>query len=153
MPDARSDELKGVGIYHDAKPGQVNDATDYSPWTLKPQCKTRRFGPFEAPYRKVGNLSEKAYLSGLSVDDFGSWGAERSRSRPCGARPEGLALTDEHQPYAGNGREHGLKRPCSPATRRAGEGFGRGNPLPKGSNSPAASSLRLLHPLHPRNAL
>jgi hypothetical protein len=35
MPDARCDELKGVGIYHDAKPGEVNDATDYSPWKLK----------------------------------------------------------------------------------------------------------------------
>ena len=30
MLDARCDELSGVGIYHDAKPGQVNDATDYS---------------------------------------------------------------------------------------------------------------------------
>jgi hypothetical protein len=35
MPDARCDEVKGVGIYHDAKPGEVNDATDYSPWKLK----------------------------------------------------------------------------------------------------------------------
>ncbi len=44
MPDTRCDELSGVGIYHDAKPGQVNDATDYSPWKLKSQCKTRDFG-------------------------------------------------------------------------------------------------------------
>jgi hypothetical protein len=40
MPDARCGELSGVGIYHDAKPAQVNDATDYSPWNPKPQCKT-----------------------------------------------------------------------------------------------------------------
>jgi hypothetical protein len=40
MPDARCGELSGMGIYHDAKPGQVNDATDYSPWKPKPQCKT-----------------------------------------------------------------------------------------------------------------
>ena len=84
---------------------------------------------------------------------LGLGAAERSRSRPCEARPEGLALTDEHQPYAGNGWEHGLKRPCSPATRRAGEGFGRGNPLPIGSNSPPTSSSRLLHALDPRHAL
>ena len=30
MPDARCEELSGGGIYHDAKPSQVNDATDYS---------------------------------------------------------------------------------------------------------------------------
>ena len=54
MPDARCDELSGVDIYYDAKPGQVNDATDYSPWKLKPQCKTPDVRPLEAPCRKVG---------------------------------------------------------------------------------------------------
>ena len=53
MPDARCDELSGVGIYHDAKPGHVNDATDSSPWKLKPQCETPNVRPLNAPYRKV----------------------------------------------------------------------------------------------------
>ena len=48
MPDARCDELSGVGIYSDAKPSQVNDATDDSPWKLKPQCKTPDFRPVKA---------------------------------------------------------------------------------------------------------
>ena len=30
MPDARCDELSGVGIYDNARPSQVYDATDYS---------------------------------------------------------------------------------------------------------------------------
>jgi hypothetical protein len=48
MPDARCDELSGVGIYYDPKPSQVNDATDCSPWKLKPQCKTADFRPVKA---------------------------------------------------------------------------------------------------------
>jgi len=44
MPDARCDELSGVGIYHDAKPGQVNDATDYLAWGLNSRCKPRDSG-------------------------------------------------------------------------------------------------------------
>jgi len=48
MLDARCDELGGVGIYYDAKPSQVNDATDYAPWNLKPQCKTPDFRPVKA---------------------------------------------------------------------------------------------------------
>ena len=39
MPDARCDELSGVGIYHDAKPSQVNDATESR------NVKPRTFGP------------------------------------------------------------------------------------------------------------
>jgi hypothetical protein len=54
MPDARCDELIGVGIYHDAKPSQVNDATDHSPWKLKPQCENPDVRPVKARYRKVG---------------------------------------------------------------------------------------------------
>jgi len=58
MPDARCDELSGVGIYNDAKPGQAIDATDYSPRKLKPQCKTRTFGslrPLPASHRVHGS--------------------------------------------------------------------------------------------------
>ena len=54
MPDARCDELSGVDIYHDGKPGQVNDATDYSPWKLRSQSKTPDVRPLNTPYRKVG---------------------------------------------------------------------------------------------------
>ena len=38
MPDAGCDELSAVGIYHHRKPGQVNDATDDSPWKLRPRA-------------------------------------------------------------------------------------------------------------------
>jgi hypothetical protein len=48
MPDARCDELSGVGICHDAKSRQVNDATDYSPRKLNPQCKTPDVRPVRA---------------------------------------------------------------------------------------------------------
>jgi hypothetical protein len=63
MPDARCDELSGVGIYHDAKPSQVNDATDYSPRKLRSQCKTPDVRPVKAPYLKVG--SGGSHLDGL----------------------------------------------------------------------------------------
>jgi hypothetical protein len=49
MPDARFDELSGLGIYHDVKPRQVYDATDYSLWKLKPRCKTRDSGGSRIP--------------------------------------------------------------------------------------------------------
>jgi hypothetical protein len=54
MSDARCDELIGVGLYHDAKPSQVNDATDYSPWKLRLQGETPDVRPLNAPYQKVG---------------------------------------------------------------------------------------------------
>ncbi len=54
MPDAGCDEVSGEGIYHDGKPAQVNDATDYSPWKLKPQCKAPDVRPLNTPYWKVG---------------------------------------------------------------------------------------------------
>jgi len=49
-----------------------------------------------------------------------------ARSAPKGYGLEGRVFGG----YAGNGGAHGCFRLCPPATRRAGEGYGRGNTLP-----------------------
>jgi hypothetical protein len=68
MPDARCDELSGVDIYHDGKPGQVNDATDYSPWKLRSQSKTPDVRPLNtltgrwASEATTGSAGDKSSL-------------------------------------------------------------------------------------------
>jgi hypothetical protein len=70
MPDAGCDELSGGGIYHDGKPGQGNDATDYSRWMLRPQCKTPDVRPLNtltgrwASESTTGSAGDRSSLVG-----------------------------------------------------------------------------------------